>query len=88
MAERTEVNRCRPPADRKPCIILCRFVSGRCDFLALLFSPLWDLCLIRGMTWRLDAPYSGSLSVMMRFGTMPCFCHCDSNNARVTVAFD
>jgi hypothetical protein len=34
-AEKTEVNGWKPPADRKPCIIISCFVSGRCDFSAL-----------------------------------------------------
>jgi hypothetical protein len=87
-ADKTEVNRWKLPADRKPCIILSRFVSRRYDFSVLLFSPLWDRCSILDMTWRLAAPYEGSLSVMMCFGTMPCFCYFESSNARVTVAFD
>jgi hypothetical protein len=35
--------RCRPPADRKPCIIRSRFLSGTCELSALLFKPLWEL---------------------------------------------
>src|SRR5919112_1494249 len=38
MAEKTEVNRCRPPADRKPCIRLSRFRSGRCEFSDEVFG--------------------------------------------------
>jgi hypothetical protein len=51
-AEKPPVNRCRLPAERKPCIIRSRFRSGTCEFSALLFRPLWDRCSTRGITCR------------------------------------
>jgi hypothetical protein len=67
------MNRCNPPADRKPCIIRSRFRSGRCEFSARLFRPLCDRCSTEGITSRFAAPYERSLSVMIRFGVRPCF---------------
>ena len=61
------------PTDRKPCIILSRFLSGRWEFSALLLRPLWDRCSTLGTTWRRAAPYEDSLSVIMRLGNEPCF---------------
>ncbi len=42
IAEKIAVSRCKPPGDRKPCIACSRRRSGRCEFSALLFSPLCD----------------------------------------------
>jgi hypothetical protein len=67
------MKRCRPPGDRKPCIIRSRFRIGRCEFSARLFHPLCGRCSTSGMTYRFAAPYDRSLSVMMRFGASPCF---------------
>jgi hypothetical protein len=60
--EKTEVNRCRLPTDRKPCIMRFRFLSDRCEFSALLLRPSCDRCSTLGRTCRLAAAYEGSLS--------------------------
>ena len=49
-AEEIEVNRCRPPTDRKLRIVRSRFRSGTCELLAMLFRPSWDRRLILGRT--------------------------------------
>jgi len=72
VTEKTLVNRCRFPADRKLCIIRSRFRGGTCEFSALLFRPLCARCTTLGMTCLLTAAYEGSLSVRIRLGAMPC----------------
>ena len=79
-AENTEINRCKPPTDRKPCITRSRFRSGRWEFSARLLRPLCDLCSMAGITSRFAAPYERSLSVTILFGASPCFLSSLTNN--------
>jgi uncharacterized membrane protein YeaQ/YmgE (transglycosylase-associated protein family) len=67
-AEKTDVNRCRSPADRKPCIVHSRFRSGTCEFSTLLFSLLWDRCSTLGM--GLIGAFVGGLLFLL-FGLFP-----------------
>src|SRR5690606_27159151 len=79
-AEKIEMKSCRLPGDRKPCIDHSRFLSGTCEFSARLFNPLCDQCSTVGMTCRLAAPSERNLSVIIRFGAIPCFFRSRVNN--------
>ena len=67
------MKRCKPPTDRKPCIIRSRFRSGTWELSAGFFRPLCERCPTLGITSRLAAPYERNLSVTMLFGDRPCF---------------